>query len=174
MKYLPFIFLTACSGAPFSVMETSGALASPPEAAAPLPVEASASDTSEASVSESAPAEASTPPPVVEADAGVDSGVEAAAAPPPPVGTLCCRMPGPSDCISGAPPVNYPCGTTLGGWIYSVETTGADGKIHVADIDCTYGPPTTANIGLTCRWPMGSTPSTANCGDIGAIEKCGP
>lgn len=78
--FLTCVFLTACSGAPFSVMETSGALASPPEAAAPLPVEASAPDTSEASVSESAPAEASTPPPVVEADAGVDSGAETSAA----------------------------------------------------------------------------------------------
>jgi hypothetical protein len=163
------LLLVACSGAPFTVAEqtTQDAPADAPTVS--LPIEASTPEAG-ASAPEASPLPDVAPDPV-EASAPDVS-------PPPPPGTLCCRLPGPGNgntadnCSGVGPLTSYPCGTALGGWIYSVSTTDADGKIHVADVDCTYGPPTTADIGLGCRWGQGTAPSTANCGASGAIEEC--
>jgi hypothetical protein len=169
--------LCACSGAPFSVAQQDEAEATPDEASAPDASPDVAPEASAPVPDAGAPDVAAPPPdvaaPVPEASAPDVSAPDVVV---PPPGTLCCRIPAPSDpsksCFPSGALTSYPCGTILGGWIYSVSSTDASGMIHVADVDCTYGPPTTANIGTVCRWPVGSAPSTADCDQVGAVVEC--
>ena len=187
------LLLCACGGAPFTVAEeTAMQPVEASEAQAPPDVVAVAPDVPDAGSPNVLPitADASpdvpdaSPPPPVEAstplEASVPPAVEASAPDASPVlapGTLCCRDTGPSSsngCFPAGALTDYPCGTVLGGWIYSVNTTDAEGMIHTADVDCTYGPPTLANLNAVCRWGTGTAPSVANCGAVGAIVVCEP
>lgn len=102
------LFLSACSGAPFTVAPSDvgdskpiplEATAFPPEAA--MTAEAGA-PAPEASASEADVPEANTPDvPMPEAGTPVEASTLPEATPPPPV-TFCCRLPGPTQSCPGA------------------------------------------------------------------------
>jgi hypothetical protein len=185
-KSIALLFLTACSGAPFTVATQNAPLeleaetpdaaldvvAPAPEASAPVP-EASAllPDVSPS------PPDVVTSPPDVASPPSPEAGTPPEASLPP--GTLCCRLPGPSPsdmiqmCPTVGPLTSYACGTVYGGWIYTrMGVNSINGNPQLIDVDCSYAPPMMKDIGETCRWPAGSIPSAANCGDVGAVLEC--
>ena len=172
--------LTACSGAPFTVAPAQEQDPTPLEATVFPPdvavtPEAQAPEAKAEAPEAGAPTLEASPPDVAPPPLEVEASVLEASSPPP--GALCCRLAGPQSASQMCPYVgeltSYPCGTALGSWIYTREGVNSlNGNPQLIDVDCSNSPATMKDVGEDCRWPAGSIPWNANCGNIGTVRPC--